>query len=505
MAGGLPGGPCGVQGVGLAGAGLADHHGDAVSVAAEPADHGGLLGGDRWAPFELPVHNVGRNLSDAAVAAGEGGVDDMAFEGEQLRGRVGRPVRHRPVRRVDRPDGAVGAVEGDHRADLVVEDRVGQLLDQADVGAGQEPLRPGLQDVPAVERGRVGGQPVRAGQLAGGDDDGVPVVQPGRLTVQQPGDLASVEAEPNGTGLPPGPQRALVELHLLRNTRVQRRDLRRLGGGLTALGEPGQDLTPALGEVLDHRTWDAGDVGGAVDHRGPGDAEPAGELITQMGLVEVAGGLGLPIQLPAIQRAPAPVVRRAGGVGDQHMGVQQRIGGPRRAVPECRPDKPLPSDLLGPAGPAAGPARRPLQVAERRLDGGVVGTAGLVGDLVVAEPVEQRHRLGGAEGQVEPGHRPLHLREQPRPVFRVLADEDGGELLAGHPPRQAERLDPGAEPDAGGLAAAEVVVLHPGRDGGQVVALRAGGELADVQHPRPARAVGSGRLWRPGRTPGASL
>ena len=40
---GFPGLPCRVEGVGLAGAGLADHDGDPVTVGREPADHGGLV------------------------------------------------------------------------------------------------------------------------------------------------------------------------------------------------------------------------------------------------------------------------------------------------------------------------------------------------------------------------------------------------------------------------------------------------------------------------------
>ena len=92
-----------------------------------------------------------------------------------------------------------------------------------------------------------------------------------------------------------------------------------LGAGL----HPIDDLGPPLGEHVDEVAWDAGHVRAAVDDGQPFDAEAAGELGAQLGLVEEPGGAGVVVDRPAIQCPPA-AVRGAGGVGDQDVGVQGR-------------------------------------------------------------------------------------------------------------------------------------------------------------------------------------
>ena len=77
-------------------------------------------------------------------------------------------------------------------------------------------------------------------------------------------------------------------------------------------------------ERADQRIGDAGEVGDALGDGVPGDTEAAGQLVAELGLVEVAGGLGVPIQPGCVQRSPAAVVG-LDGVGDQHVRVQQRI------------------------------------------------------------------------------------------------------------------------------------------------------------------------------------
>jgi len=104
----------------------------------------------------------------------------------------------------------------------------------------------------------------------------------------------------------------------------QRRHLRRGAGGLTAFSQPLLDGLPPLGERADDRLGDTGQVGGAVDHGVPGDAEPAGELVAQLGLVQVAGGLGVPVQPRRVQRPPAAVIGLH-SVPDHDMSVQEGI------------------------------------------------------------------------------------------------------------------------------------------------------------------------------------
>jgi hypothetical protein len=153
------------------------------------------------------------------------------------------------------------------------------------------------------------------------------------------------------------------------------RERGRLGGGSRALAPRGQQLddggTPP-GERLDQLPVDPVDVRDAVDHRLPRDPEPAGQLVSQLRLVEDPGGLGVREQLPRVERAPDAVVDGAGEVGDQHVGVQQRIVRPRGAMAERRRDEPVHLDRLGPARPAAGEPGRPLQIPDRRIDRGVM-------------------------------------------------------------------------------------------------------------------------------------
>jgi hypothetical protein len=63
----------------------------------------------------------------------------------------------------------------------------------------------------------------------------------------------------------------------------------------------------------------------------PLKAQALADLDAQVCLVEVAGGLGVLIQLPAIQRGPAPI-RAAGDVRAHHMRMQLRIKRPRHPM-----------------------------------------------------------------------------------------------------------------------------------------------------------------------------
>ena len=67
------------------------------------------------------------------------------------------------------------------------------------------------------------------------------------------------------------------------------------------------------------------DVGVAVADLLPRDTQPGRELVAEVGLVEDAGGLGVRVQHPRVERPPDLIVSGAGEVGDQDVGVQQRI------------------------------------------------------------------------------------------------------------------------------------------------------------------------------------
>ena len=80
------------------------------------------------------------------------------------------------------------------------------------------------------------------------------------------------------------------------------------------------DLGSPCGEAVQHLGGDAVDFGAASLHRCPGDAERVGELVAEFGLVEVAGGAGVSVEVAAVEGAP-PAIDPLHHVRDQHMGV----------------------------------------------------------------------------------------------------------------------------------------------------------------------------------------
>jgi hypothetical protein len=104
------------------------------------------------------------------------------------------------------------------------------------------------------------------------------------------------------------------------------------------------DLSPPVREVLEGFLVDAGQVGDPVLDRPPFDAECAGELVAEVGLVEVAGGLRVLVQESSVEGSPF-AVDAFGHVRHQPVGVQMRVPGPARAMPEPRCDQPAHVDL----------------------------------------------------------------------------------------------------------------------------------------------------------------
>ena len=150
-------------------------------------------------------------------------------------------------------------------------------------------------------------------------------------------------------------------------------------------------------------------------------------------------------------------------------------------------------------------ARPLLEIGERRLPGGEMRLVHRVTHLVVAERVQEADALRRREHQVVPGHRRERLHLEPAltgrrvdPLDRDLlpgrmpAELSGRErmLAADQPPQLAladdavelELRRTTADPDAGRLAAARVVVVDPGSDGALVVGLLARRQLRHRQH-----------------------
>jgi hypothetical protein len=141
-----------------------------------------------------------------------------------------------------------------------------------------------------------------------------------------------------------------------------------------------------------------GELGQTVVPDRPGEPELT-QLVPQRGLVERAGGLGLGVELLTVQRGEA-AVGAAGHVRDQDVRVQLRVAGAGGAVPERRRDEPAarqPRDAVLAAADLAG---LPLQISQRRRDGGVVRPTHLEHQLRPAEREQQRHPLRRGERQV---------------------------------------------------------------------------------------------------------
>ena len=232
--------------------------------------------------------------------------------------------------------------------------------------------------------------------------------------------------------------------------------------------------------------------------------------MSQLGLVEVAGGepVGAEDRL-AVERSPF-AVRGAGEVGDDHVRVQVRILRPRGAVSERRRHEALAALADCSAAAAAHDARLPLQVGERGLPGRLVRLADLASHpFVVGERVEDADALRAGEDEVVAGQRcqPLLLlsplagldvehahgdrplpdgRPQPVVARRVDAAKQRAQIAVADHAHETKMLGPAAGPDAGRLSPARVVVIYPASDLLLVVGLLAHRQLRHAQHARPS-------------------
>jgi hypothetical protein len=143
----------------------------------------------------------------------------------------------------------------------------------------------------------------------------------------------------------------------------------------TLRGQPvqlGIDLASALGEPTDQRLGYPLELPVAVAVRScPLHAERPDELPLIGGPIDGVRGQPMPIQVPAVQGRPASV-RPLDAVGDDQMGVQQRVALPGRPVVEPNGQQPLSGHMLDPAVAAAGP-QVSVHVADRHGQAGVMG------------------------------------------------------------------------------------------------------------------------------------
>jgi hypothetical protein len=155
--------------------------------------------------------------------------------------------------------------------------------------------------------------------------------------------------------------------------------------------------------VLDHLARNAREVGRAVPHGLPPEPEPAGYLVAECRLVQVAGGLGVEVERPGVERAPAAIgALRA--VRDNDVRVKQWVAGARGAVSERRRYEATSFELRDPAvDPSPRDTRLPLEVAERVPHRGLVCADKLAAHRGLGDAEDDGDALRCLEGQVESG------------------------------------------------------------------------------------------------------
>src|ERR1700674_2493813 len=178
-----------------------------------------------------------------------------------------------------------------------------------------------------------------------------------------------------------------------------------------------------------------------------------------------------------------------------------RVRSSGRPVPERRGDEAVGCDPLRAGFAAPGPRSDRLEELDAAGDRGVVCVSHLVRGLRITQGVEERDRLGCAEGGVKARYAWSSLTASERVTGpRVGAVQHVVEGVGVALPGEAEPLGATADPVAGGLFGAGVVLLGASGDGVEVVLLLTGSELAEAQHGRDLLVA----AHRAASTPGAS-
>ncbi len=198
-------------------------------------------------------------------------------------------------------------------------------------------------------------------------------------------------------------------------------------------------------------------------------------------LVDVAGGLGVAVEDPAVDGSPRPVAA-FDGVRDECVGVELRVHVARGPVAKPGNDHSAGLDALHLA--VDGPTRDdrpPVEVLECLGDGMVVCVDDMAGGVLVGEPVKHAHRLGCRPRQI-PAGRPVRTDSAElalgsgQPTLHQFGERAAVDLAV-----EAESLGCAADPLAGCFALAGVVVLDPG------------GDRLDVVVDRPRAWIGASR------------
>jgi hypothetical protein len=344
------------QGEGLACPGPPHHYRDAGATLAQVADHRLLVlasGGMRGQ--RIPYRLVGGNgclLVRSACSRDDQSLLDL----EEIGGG---------------PAAFLECPVGDHADRPLGQEPVRQRLQLRPGGPGQASAQ-GDQDVGTGEGGRVLGQPVRTGQpmeqLTGHLVGHRPVLGAVGCPAGHHPDKGVRVVSALGRLGPPAVVQGVRGFMLLGRAGGLDRPLDQSRRPLpTVRPEPvefGVDLAGALGEAPDQGLWHALELAVAVGVRWrPLHSQCPDQLPLVGGSVDGVRGQPIPIQVPAVHGCPA-AVRTLDPIGDDQMGVQQRIALPGRPMVEPHRQHPLAGHVLDTAMATAGP-KVLVQVANR--------------------------------------------------------------------------------------------------------------------------------------------
>lgn len=244
-----------------------------------------------------------------------------------------------------------------------------------------------------------------------------------------------------------------------------------------------EDLATATAELPAHLGRDAGDIGVALLDLLEERPDRPRQLVAQDGLVDKAGGAGLPVDRSSVERRPS-TVRPFCDIGDKHVGVERRVTKPARPMPETGGDEAVTVGRLVAGVPAPDLARVTFQVGDGCVDGALVAAHHGFSRRFVAESPHEGHRLRRREREVEAGERGRR-RAKGLPGRRVVASENRAEVVGADVTSEADRGCARTEPAARCLPSVEVVVLGAVKDLLEVIRLLPDAELADAQHDLP--------------------
>ncbi len=201
-----------------------------------------------------------------------------------------------------------------------VQEPLDDLLDVGSVSFDADEVAHRLDDLLAGEGRRVLGQTFRPSDHAVdrvGGDGRIRGVGPAQ-SAEAGGELVGPEAERLGLRAPPRDKVVRVDAVLLGPAGRERGGLVGAGGGVAGLGDHRLDLVPALRERAHDLPRDAFDLCPTVAHVPPSDAEPLGEEVAELDLVQHPRRTGVVEQRTTIDRLP-PALDGLGQIRGDHV------------------------------------------------------------------------------------------------------------------------------------------------------------------------------------------